>query len=210
MVSYNNEVQKQSVVSESNNGSSSLVQEKIGTQNKKVDDKKDNVEKLSSRKEGTTLSGNVARFLSVSLAFMIGTPLVGAIVLTLALADYESKGKFSEAGKNLISGTGNIVKSLLKGIFKMTELASEKFLLQKKEVNTNSPKDLNQELQVGKPPAADNIASQDLNQKLLGKIGKTMISEGFKIDDTQVNKRKVNNMVNIQGHPSSRNNGRGI
>ncbi|APR99108.1 hypothetical protein [Wolbachia endosymbiont of Folsomia candida] len=94
-----------------------------------------NHSKDSDNNKGTTLSGNTLRVASTALAFMLLGPVGGMAVGALALADHGSKGKFSEAGKDLASGTGNILESLWKGIKSLVEqlLPHEK----KQEVSLN-------------------------------------------------------------------------
>ncbi|APR99109.1 hypothetical protein [Wolbachia endosymbiont of Folsomia candida] len=66
--------------------------------------------------KGTSSLGNALRAASTAIAFTLLGPVAGIAVGAVALTDYALKGKLTEMGQDLLSGTGNILQNLWKGL----------------------------------------------------------------------------------------------
>jgi hypothetical protein len=83
--------------------------------------------------KGTSPLGNTLRVASTALAFTLLGPVGGIAVGAVALTDCALKGKLTEVGQDLLSGTGNVLQNLWKGL-------AEKLLPSGKEEEQNRKK----------------------------------------------------------------------
>jgi hypothetical protein len=149
--------------------------------------------KESDNNKGTILSGNTLRVASTVLAFALLGPIGGLAVGALSFADHQSKGKFSEAGKDLASGTGNILENLWKGVKSLMEklLPHEK----EKEVSLNGSRTNKKEqgsAELNNPKILD-IEEVKVQAKEIGKQLKEAITDG------QPSQDKINDISQQRG-----------